>query len=374
MSGKKIILVANTAWNLWNYRYALIQALLASGYSVLVVAPDDRFRDDLLKIPDLRFLALHHLSRKSLSPFQNFRLLLELYRIFRHEKPASALLYTVKPNIIGNLASAMAGNIKTISVVEGLGYSGSTAARWQWLAAPLYRLALRAAQRVVFLNRDDAREFLDKNLVRPSQACIIHGPGVNLNQFQPVEQPPSEQVVFLFSGRLLSEKGIREFVGAAQALKPEYPWAIFQILGAPDPGNPASISHAEVEQWTGAGFLEYLGQADDVRHALAAADVLVLPSYYREGVPRSVLEAMAMGKIIITTDTPGCRDTVDEGLNGFLIPPRDAGALLKAMRRVLALTHGERTEMGAQSIQKVKNEFSDEIVIPQYLALLEASF
>lgn len=341
---------------------------------MLVVAPDDRFRDELLKIPNLHFRALRRLSRKSLSPFQNFRFLLELYRIFRQEKPALALLYTVKPNIIGNLAAAMAGGITTISVVEGLGYSGSTAARWRWLAAPLYRLSLLAAHKVVFLNRDDAQEFLDKRLVRAAQSCIIHGPGVNLRQFQPIDKPHTGQVVFLFSGRLLSEKGIREFAAAAQALKPAYLQAVFRILGAPDPGNPASIDNAEVEQWISAGFLEYAGYADDVRPALAAADVLVLPSYYREGVPRSVLEAMAMGKIIITTDTPGCRDTVDEGRNGFLIPPRNTDALLNAMRRVLALTPPERAEMGARSIQKVKDAFSDEIVIPQYLALVDASF
>lgn len=284
-----------------------------------------------------------------------------------------ALLYTVKPNIIGNFAAAMAGGIATISVVEGLGYSGSTAARWRWLAAPLYRLSLLAAHKVVFLNQDDAQEFLNKRLVRAEQSCIIHGPGVNLKQFRPIGKPDTGQVVFLFSGRLLSEKGIREFAGAAQVLKPEYPQAVFRILGAPDPGNPASIDHAEVEQWVTAGFLEYEGYADDVRPALAAADVLALPSYYREGVPRSVLEAMAMGKIIITTDTPGCRDTVEEGRNGFLVPPHNANALLDAMRRVLALSPAERAEMGARSIQKVKDAFSDEIVIPQYLTLLGAA-
>ena len=369
---KKILLVANTAWNLWNYRQSLIRALTQSGYTVVLVAPDDRFRDLLLQIPGVHFIALRHLSRKGLSPLQNLKLLLELYRIFRQEKPDITLLYTVKPNILGNFAAALAGDFKTISVVEGLGYSGSAAVRWRWLAALLYRLALRKTQKVVFLNRDDCREFLNKHLIRPAQAQIIPGPGIDLRHFQPVGNPPADPVVFLFSGRLLSEKGIREFTEAARLLRRENVRAIFRILGAPDPGNPASIHKDEVSGWAADGFLEYLGSADDVRPTLAEAHVLVLPSFYREGVPRSVLEAMAMGKIIITTDTPGCRDTVDDGKNGFLVPPKDVKALAGTMRRVLNLRPEEKDGMSARSIQKVKDEFSDEIVIPQTLTLMES--
>jgi len=369
---KKILLVANTAWNLWNYRQSLIRALTQSGYTVVLVAPDDRFRDLLLQIPGVRFIALRHLSRKGLSPLQNLKLLLELSRIFRQEKPDIALLYTVKPNILGNFAAELAGDFKTVSVVEGLGYSGSAAARWRWLAALLYRLALRKTQKVVFLNRDDCREFLNKHLIRPAQAQIIPGPGIDLSHFQPAGNPPAYPFVFLFSGRLLPEKGIREFAEAAKLLHRENVRAIFRILGAPDPGNPASIHKVEVAGWAAEGFLEYLGSADDVRPALAEAHVLVLPSFYREGVPRSVLEAMAMGKIIITTDTPGCRDTVDDGKNGFLVPLRDGNALSDVMQRVLQLMPEERLEMGARSIRKVKEEFSDEIVIPLYVTLLES--
>jgi len=368
---KKILLVANTAWNLWNYRQSLIRAITQSGYRVVLVAPDDRFRDLLLQIPGVRFIALRHLSRKGLSPLQNLRLLLELFRIFRQETPDIALLYTVKPNILGNFAAALAGGVKTVSVVEGLGYSGSAAVRWRWLAALLYRLALRKTQKVVFLNRDDCREFLNKHLIRPAQAQIIPGPGIDLRHFQPVGNPPADPVVFLFSGRLLSEKGIREFAEAAKLLHRENARAIFRVLGAPDPGNPASIHKDEVSGWAADGFLEYLGSADDVRPTLAGAHVLVLPSFYREGVPRSVLEAMAMGKIIITTDTPGCRDTVEEGRNGFFVPPRDTVALLNAMRRVIQLTPEQRAGMSAWSIQKVKGEFRDGIVLPQYIDLLE---
>lgn len=384
MTEKKIILVANTAWNLWNYRLPLIRALLHRGYTVVLAAPGDRFREALLDAlgrdyPErsdhparIRFAPLHHLSRSSLSPWQNFRLFWELCRLFRREKPALALLYTIKPNILGNFAGALAG-IQTISVLEGLGYSGSAAARWRRLAAWLYRAALSAAQKVVFLNPDDYREFTTQKLVKRSKALVIHGPGVDTAHFFPVEQPTRERLVFLFSGRLLAEKGIREFAAAARQLHREGVRADFQILGAPDPGNPSSIAPSEVEDWAQAGFLHYRGRADDVRPILAGADVVVLPSYYREGVPRSVLEAMAMGKIIITTDTPGCRDTVETGQNGLLVPPRDTRALAAAMRQVLTLTPEQRAAMAARSLEKVRAEFSDERVIPLYLELIDSA-
>lgn len=368
---KKIILVANTAWNLWNYRLSLIRALIRQGYTVSLAAPEDRFRDVLLQMDGVRFFTLRHLSRKSLSPLQNLRLLLELYRLFLREKPALALLFTIKPNIFGNFAAALAG-VKTVSILEGLGYSGSAAARWRRLTAQLYRLALHAAQKVVFLNTDDCLEFLGKNLVQPEKTLVIHGPGVDTAHFSPRVHPVKDKLVFLFSGRLLSEKGIRSFADAAEQLYRESAPADFRILGAPDPGNPSTIDISEVHNWVKAGFVQYPGSAEDVRPALARADVLVLPSWYREGVPRSVLEAMAMGKIIITTDTPGCRDTVEPGKNGFLVPPRDTPALINAIRKVLALAPEQRAAMSARSIDKVRTEFSDKVVLPEYLRVIEA--
>lgn len=370
---KKIILVANTSWNLWNYRLSLIRALTGQGYTVVLAAPADRFRDTLLHLGGIRFISLRHLSRKSLSPLQNLLLLWELYRLFRREKPALAVLYTIKPNIFGNFAAALTG-IKTVSVLEGLGYTGTASVRWRRLAALLYRLALRTARKVVFLNADDCREFLEKRLVRPAKTQVIHGPGIDTAHFSPLEWQEKDRLVFLFSGRLLTEKGIRSFADAAEQLRREGVPAIFQILGAPDSGNPTSIDIREVHNWANAGFVQYHGSADDVRPFLAQADVLVLPSWYREGVPRSVLEAMAMGKIIITTDTPGCRDTVEPGKNGFLIPPGDTGALINAMRQVLAAAPEQRAYMSARSIEKVRTEFSDTVVLPQYLRVIERAW
>ena len=358
------MLVANTAWNLWNYRRSLIAALELAGYTVIQVAPEDKF----IKKLSGRFIPLRQLSRRSFSPIQNLRSLLELCRVFRKEKPALILLFTIKPNILGNLAARLL-SLKTISVVEGLGYSGSHAARWRWLVAPLYRFALCKAQKVIFLNEDDAREFLAHRIVKHEQLALIPGPGIDLQYFQAREKT-TERIIFLFCGRLLLEKGIRDFVAAARTVKSRFPETIFQVLGAPDPGNPMSVKPEEFRIWTKEIAIEFLGSSEDVRPILANADVLVLPTFYREGVPRSVLEAMAMGKIIITTDTPGCRDTVEEDKNGFLIPPRQPEALVLAMQQVLDLSPEVRQEMGAYSQGKVAREFSDEQVLPQFLKLI----
>ena len=370
MPTKKILLVANTAWNLWNYRRALIRALQTAGYEVVTAAPDDRFGSFL----QTRLVALEHLSRRSFSILHNLLALLELYRLLKRERPDAVLFYTIKPNILGNFAARLS-RTPVLSVVEGLGHSGTSAAHWRWLAAPLYRFALLRTRCVVFLNRDDAQEFLQQKLITQTQCRIIPGPGVDTAYFCPpafakatADKP--DTVIFLFCGRLLYEKGIREFVEAARAVRQTGATAVFRVLGNPDPGNPSSIEPAELDTWRHEGVVQFSDAADDVRPQLAEADVLVLPSYYREGVPRSVLEAMSMEKIIVTTDTPGCRDTVEHGKNGFLIPPRRADLLAQTMLRMLKLPKNTRMEMGRHSREKVIREFSDAVVLPQYLALL----
>lgn len=369
LSKQKILLVANTAWNLWNYRRSLIRALEQAGFEIVLLAPEDGFEKKLVEPAKTRFIPLRQLSRRSFSPWQNLKLLLEFRQVFKHEQPELILLFTIKPNILGNLAAQSVG-CNTLSVVEGLGHAGSHAARWQWLAAPLYRFALRHAAKVVFLNNDDAQEFLAHQLVAREQLAHLPGPGIDLEYFN-VRPKSSGPLCFLFCGRLLQEKGIQEFLLAAKQLKVQYPEFVFQVLGGPDPGNPGSLTESEFQQFRQEKAVQFLGMTEDVRPFLANADVLVLPSYYREGVPRSVLEAMAMGKIIITTDTAGCRDTVEPGKNGLLIPARHPTALAQAMLQIARLTPEERQEMGAYSRQKVHREFSDEQVLPLFLQLIQ---
>ena len=272
--------------------------------------------------------------------------------------------------MLGNVAAALAGS-PAISVIEGRGIS-ATSRRWlRGLSVLLYRMALRFAKRVVFINPDDRADFLRYRIVEPRQAVLTTGPGVDIGHFSPRAQSPGHTFTFLFPARLLAEKGVREYAQAAALLKRSGLRARFQVLGNTDSGNPTSISKTELENWVAAGSIEYLGFTDDVRAHLAEADVVVLPSYYREGVPRCLLEAMSMQKPILTTDSVGCRETVDVGKNGLLIVPRDAQALADAMRQLALLPRSALHDMGLHSRQKVLSTFSDEVVLPQLLALMQ---
>lgn len=364
---RKIALVANTAWNLWNFRRALLESLANEGVELLCLAPEDDFKEKLAEIKGVRFIALKHLSRKSLSPLSNLRTLAELVRQLRREKPELAIFYTVKPNIFGSIAAYLT-NTPAIATVEGLGYAATASPFFRQIIFWLYRFAFRFVKKVVFLNHDDQAEFLHHRVVPSHKTLVIKGTGVDTVHFYPEENTEQEPVM-LFIGRLLSDKGIREFVRAAGTVKEIVPKARFQILGSLDAGNPASIEPDELLHWIENQHVEYLGQTDDVRPFIARASVVVLPSY-REGMPRALLEGMAMGKPIITTDSVGCRETVDEGKNGFIVPSENAEALTDAMLRFLKLSSAQQRAMGHLSRQKAAAEFSNSVVLPQYLQLI----
>lgn len=368
-SGKKIkiVLVANTAWNLWNFRRSLIETLINEGVEIVCLAPQDGFEEKLKEISGVRLAPLRHLSRKSLSPFGNLQTLAELVRLLRRERPELAIFYTVKPNIFGAFAARLAG-IPAVATVEGLGYAATASPFFRKIIFNLYRLAFLFVKKVVFLNHDDRAEFLYRHVVAPHKTLVIKGTGVDTTHFYPETNVVTEPV-FLFMGRLLSDKGIREFVQAAKQVKEIAPQARFQILGNLDAGNPASIEHGELFHWIENQSVEYLGQTDDVRLYISRASVVVLPSY-REGMPRALLEGMAMGKPIITTDSVGCRETVDEGRNGFIVPSENAEALTDAMLRFLKLPPAQQLAMGHYSRQKAATEFSNSVVLPQYLQLI----
>lgn len=369
-TGRTILLVANTAWNLWNFRRALIERLLAQGNRVICAAPPDGFQWHLNDLhPNLRYLPLYHLSRRHVISLQNLSLLWELLRLLRREKPDLSLFFTIKPNVLGNVAARLA-DLPAISVIEGRGISATSRHWLRGLSVLLYRMALRFARRVVFINPEDRADFLRYRIVKPRQAVLTAGPGVDVRHFAPRAQSDHE-FTFLFPARLLAEKGVREYAHAAAILKKSGLSARFQILGNTDSGNPTSISKTELENWVAGGYIEYLGFTDDVRPYLAEADIVVLPSYYREGVPRCLLEAMSMQKPILTTDSVGCRETVDEGENGLLIVPKNAEALAAAMCQLALMPPATLHDMGRYSRQKALHTFSDDVVLPQILRVME---
>lgn len=316
---KTIAIVANSSWNIYNFRQPLIKQLKLAGYRVLVIAPVDEYIHYLNDSYFTRHIPLRFLAAQRKNPLWDLLLLWELYRIYRREKPGLVLHFTIKPNIYGSLAARWAG-IRSVPTVTGLGYAFLHNGLLSRLARSLYQLAFRGIARAIFHNEDDRRLFIREKLIVEENTMVIPGSGVNTNHFRPLPRPDTDKVVFLFIGRLLHDKGIREFATAARELRRLAPRAECWVVGQLNPEYPAAVTQQELLQWIEEHHIHYLGSTKDVRPFIKQAHALVLPSY-REGLPRAIIEAMAMGKPIITTDTAGCRETVEPGCNGYLTPP-----------------------------------------------------
>lgn len=367
-SEMKIFVIASLAYSLTNFRGALIAQMIAAGHQVFACAPDV---DDIVNA-DLRQLGAHFrlipMGRAKLNPLEDARTLLSLLHLLRKEKPDVVLAYTQKPIIYAGLAHRLTRQGRFVPMVTGLGYIFSQGQSRHWLqalVAKLFRLAVSKASTIIAFNADDCTELHQRGMVKPNQdIVVVPGSGVDMAHF--VRQPlPPGGPVFLLIARLLRDKGLREFVAAASIVRRRYPNARFQLLG-PFDSNPAAITVNELRQWQQGGDIEYLGEARDVRNYLAGCTVFVLPSY-REGIPRAVLEAMATGRAVITTDAPGCRETVSVGKNGILVPVRDVQALALAMTQFcekpeIAWTMGDSSHMIARqrfSVETVNGMLMD---------------
>lgn len=369
----KVLIALNSAWNLLNFRAGLIRALVADGHTVLLAAPKDEY------VPALQALGARfvHLPMRThgTNPLDDLALLFRFFLMLQRERPDALLGYTAKPNVYGSLA-AHALSIPVVNNIAGL---GSVFIRGGWLAKVLqrlYRLALNRSSRVFFQNPDDMQLFLNLGLVAQSQAEILPGSGVDLQKYQQVPLPCLQaavanpmacyqQFVFLFVARMLKDKGVVEYVQAARMLKANYPQVKFALLGFMDADNPNAISAQQMQAWVDEGAVSYWGSSNDVPVQLALADCVVLPSY-REGTPRSLLEAASMGRPLIATDVPGCREVVIDGLNGLLCQPRDAQDLARQMTRMLAMPIVQLQQMGHASRQWVEQRFDEQIVIAHY--------
>jgi glycosyltransferase involved in cell wall biosynthesis len=351
----KVLLIAGFADSVVTFRGELIRRLLAKGCDVHVAAPAlgsvPAVTDGLVGMG----VVPHdiQLTRTGTNPFADLRLSWQLYLLMRELQPAILLGYTIKPVVFGTIAAWLAGVPRRYALVTGLGYA-FTGARNNLLTRVirlLYRFALGKAHKVFFQNPDDERLFRELRLVPAFvPSVVVDGSGVDVATYamQPV---PAGGPVFLMIGRLLGDKGVREYAEAARCVKARAPDARFRLAGWID-SNPDAIAQAELDAWAADGTLEFLGKLDDVRPAIAAATVYVLPSY-REGTPRTVLEAIAMGRPIITTNAPGCRETVIDGDNGYLVPVGSIDALVEAMQRFidnpqLAARMGRRSRVIAE--------------------------
>lgn len=366
----RVVICSNTAWSLYNFRAGLIRSLLAHGMEVVAVAPPDSKHATLLTGLGCRFEPMP-MDNKGTSPVADALLTARFARLFRRLKPDWFLGYTIKPNVYGSLAARLFG-IPVINNVSGL---GTAFIRHGWLTrvvSALYRVTLGSSRTVFFQNPDDLSLFVDAGLVRREQARLLPGSGIDLQRFAPVAtglRRESEGPVFLLIARLLWDKGVGEYVEAARLVRAKLPEARFQLLGFLDVENRTAVPRADVDAWGREGLVDYLGAAEDVRASIAAADCVVLPSY-REGTPRSLLEAAAMAKPLLATDVPGCRTVVDDGVNGFLCSARDPKALADAMIRFAKLDPQARQLMGDASRAKMEREFDENIVIDAYLDAL----
>ncbi|SFQ42011.1 Glycosyltransferase involved in cell wall bisynthesis [Geopseudomonas sagittaria] len=335
------LLIASFADSILSFRGPLLDALLARGLSVHVAAPDLPADSLMRQRLEARGIQVHDipLRRTGTNPLADATTLLHLWQLMRRIHPQFVLGYTIKPVIYGSLAALLAQVPQRFALVTGLGYlfqsevdEGDSRSRLRSLVQPLYALALRCTHKVFLQNPDDQALFRSLGILPPATpSVVVNGSGVDVAEYEVAPLPKAPH--FLLIARLLRDKGVREYAAAARRIRARYPDAVFSLVGWIDE-NPDAIAQQELDAWVADGTCNYLGRLSDVRPAIAACTVYVLPSYH-EGTPRTVLEAMAMGRAIITTDAPGCRETVVDGDNGFLVPVKAVDELVGAMQRFI---------------------------------------
>jgi glycosyltransferase involved in cell wall biosynthesis len=367
MKPPTLLISINASWNIVNFRVGLIRGLRQAGYRVVALAPRDRWSERLAEL-GVDFHPIE-MDRKGLSPARDLRLLWRYRRALRRLRPDAFLGYTAKPNVWGSLAAQSLG-IPVINNVSGL---GTAFIRGGWLGrlvASLYRLAFRRSATIFFQNEEDRDLFVSRRIVAAGKAGLLPGSGIDTERFRPATATAQDRpFVFLLVARLLRDKGVGEYVEAARQVRREAPETRFRLLGFLDADNRSAFSRADVEAWVGEGLIDYLGASDDVRPAIAEADCVVLPSY-REGLPRTLLEAASMGKPLIATDVPGCRQVVRHETNGLLCRVRDPESLAAAMLEMLRAPPERRAGWGKAARAMVEAEYDERIVVELYLAAI----
>ena len=366
-----VVVTANACFNLVNFRRGLMSALRDAGYRVSVLAPHDDYSGQL----EGQGYSVTHLpmDRRGMAPHREAGTLAASFRSVARLRPDAILSYTIKNNLYVGLAARRHG-VPFLPNVTGLGTVFSDRSAMAQPVRRLYRAAFAKAPVVFFQNDEDCAQLVRHRVIPEARARILPGSGVDLGHFSmsPLPGRPGAPV-FLLVARLLWEKGLGEFVEAARRVRRRHPGATFRLVGGLETRSKAAVPLETVQAWVAEGVVEWAGAVPDIRRELAAADCVVLPSYYREGTPRSLLEAAATGRPVVTTTMPGCRDVVRDGLTGLLVPPRDADALAEAIERIAAMPHDKRVDMGAAGRAHVTDRFDERIVHRAYLEALERS-
>lgn len=364
---KRIVLMcSNYAWTVYIFRMPLVRKLREKGYAVHLLT---QFDDYLPKIKDdFDHVYPLFIDRSGINPFNDMLTFFHIFKILYKVRPNIFLTYTIKPVVYGGIAARIL-NIINIPVITGLGTAFLHKGWLRNFVCILYRYSLFNAFKVFFLNHDDKNLFLHYNIISKKSVEVLPGEGIDLKHFY--QQPlPSRNIFgrckFLLIARMLWDKGVGEYVEAARTLKKRYPNVSFCLLGFLDAQNPTAICRNQMNKWVSEGVINYMGVCDDVRDAIKSADCVVLPSY-REGLPRSLLEAAAMCRPIVTTNAVGCRVVIDDGSTGFLCKVKDATDLASKMETIIQMPFEERLAMGCRGREKVAREFDQIIVINQYI-------
>lgn len=360
-----ISISANTSWYLYNFRKNTILELLNIGFDVIAIAPKDEYSIKLTEL-GCEYIDIS-IDQGGSNPIRDFKTFIDFFKIYKNRNISVSLNFTPKNNIYSTLAASTNG-VKCINNIAGLGAFFLNNNLTSYVARILYRISQSKASKIFFQNEDDRRIFLEYKIVKESLTDRLPGSGVDLSRFSLTQSPDDGRICFLLVARMLFEKGILHYVEAARVLKAKYGNKVeFNLLGFLDVNNPSAVSSGQMESWENEGVVKYLGVSDKVETFMAKADCVVLPSYYREGVPKSLLEAGAMGKPIVTTNGVGCRDTVDEGINGFLCVKSSSDSLTSALDKFINLSYEQRLVMGKNSRLKVEREFDENIVIAKYV-------
>lgn len=362
----KIAVVLNTSWNIYNFRMNFLRELLAEGHEIHTVAPVDDYTKHLTDEG-----CIHHrikMDSRGANPIRDSALILELFLIYKKIRPDIILHFTIKPNVYGTIAASLL-KIPVINNVCGLGTVFLKRNLVSAIAILLYRISFRFAYKVFFQNPDDLELFVNRKLVSRKAAELLPGSGIDLKKFAPVEFSRNDKFTFLLISRLITDKGVLEYIEAVKKLKALGLNAHFQVLGAKDPQHKRGIKLETIDQWISEQTIEYLGTTNDVREYIHKADCIVLPSY-REGTPRTLLEAASSSKPIIATDVPGCNHVVVDHFNGLLCKIKDANDLASKMQMIAGLEDKILKQFGINGRLKMEAEYNESFVINKYLSSL----
>lgn len=365
----KIAFVGNTSFSLYNFRLGVIKSFVAKGHQVFAIAPTDKY-SDLFEAENITFININ-INGKGTNIFTDILLLSKTIKLYNQNSFDFVFHYTIKPVIYGSLTCRLL-RIQTIAITTGLGYTFDSNNLLSKFVSFLYKISLSKVSEVWFLNSDDKNEFIKRKIVSESKTFILDGEGVNTELFSPSKKEINQgKFIFLLLSRLVKEKGVEEFALASEILKSKYPTIECQILGIRDIDNPHNIPFEKITEWIDKRIINYLGADIDVRKYIANSDCVVLPSYYREGIPRCLMEGMSMERPIITTDNVGCNELIQNDINGLICKPKDIEDLALKMEEMFLMDDKKRIQFGANGRELILRRFDEKNIIKTYIDKFE---